>query len=81
MIPSSEDTLGKLVDLQPLLRHLGVLQEVERHPHEMALDLVQLRTDILGRNELVEDMPGLDPLGREEVVVFVEGFDCDLLTR
>ena len=27
------DTLGELVDLQPSLSHLSVLQKVQRHPH------------------------------------------------
>ena len=61
---SSVDTLSELVDLQPRLRHVGLLQEVQRHPHQVALDLVELGPDVLGRHHAVEDVSRLDALRR-----------------
>jgi hypothetical protein len=60
---SSKHALGKLINLQALLRHLRILQEPQRHPYKMPLDLVQLLGNLLGRDELVKDVAGLDPLG------------------
>ena len=34
------NTLRKLINLQPLLRHLCILQEIQRHPHKMPLNLI-----------------------------------------
>ena len=46
-MPLSIYTLSKLVDLQSCLRHIGILQESQWHPHQMALDQIQLPLDLL----------------------------------
>lgn len=42
----------------------------------MAFDLVKLLADILWWNELVVDMPALDPPRRQVAVIVLERFDC-----
>ena len=44
------DTLRVRVDLQPFLGHLGVSEELEWHPDQMPLDLVQFLADFAGRH-------------------------------
>lgn len=73
---SSEDALGKRVDLQSAFGHLGVLQELQREPHQVAPDLVELLARVLGGHELVEDVPRLDAPRGEEPVVVLKRFDC-----
>lgn len=55
--------------------HLSVFEEFQREPDEMTLDLIQLITHILGRNELVKDMTRLDTTWREETIIVLESFD------
>lgn len=73
--PSSINTLSPRINLQPRLGHIRVLQKIQRHPHEMSLDLVQLLADVLRRAHPVVDMPGFNALRWEELVVVFEGFD------
>ena len=70
------DTLCVSIDLQPLLRHLGILQEVQRHPDQVPLDLVELLPDLVRGHERIVEMPLLEfvVFGQEGLVVG-EGFD------
>lgn len=77
--PLGINTLGELVDLQAGLGHVRILQEVHRHPDQMTLDLVQLLADVHRILHAVEDVACLDALRRQELVVVVESFDCELL--
>ena len=70
------DTLSVSIDLQALLRHLGILQKVQRHPDQMPFNLVELLPDLLRRHKRIVEMPLLVILvfGEERFVVG-EGFD------
>ena len=46
---SSVDTLGVSIDRQTLFCHFCILQEAQRHPDQMSLDLIQISSDVLGR--------------------------------
>ena len=71
------DTLGVGIDLQALLRHLRVLQEIQRHPYQMPLDLVQFLSDLLGWHERIVQMSLLElVVAREEGAVVIKRFDC-----
>ena len=71
-------TFRPLVDLQPLLGHLRILQEIQWHPHQVALDLVELGTDLfrVGVGVVKVALLELGVFGEELFVVF-EGFDCE----
>lgn len=72
------NTLRPSIHRQPTLSHLSVLQKLHWHPHNMALDLVQLLARILGRHELVENMTRLDTTRGKVTVVVFKGFDWGL---
>ena len=73
---SRVDTLSVRIDLHARLRHLGVLQKVQRHPHQMPLDLVELLPDLLRGHERVVEVPLLElVVFREERFVVGKGFD------
>ena len=74
---SSVNTLRIRIDLQPLLRHLGVLEKVQGHPDEMAFDLVEFLPDFRRGHEGVVEVAlfELVVFGDEGLVVG-EGFDC-----
>ena len=73
----SIDTLGISVNLQPLLRHLRVLEEIQRHPYQVPLDLIEFLPDFFGGHEGVVEMALLElVVPGEEGGVVVEGFDC-----
>ena len=70
------DTLCVRIDLHARLRHLGVLQKVQRHPHQMPLDLVELLPDLPRGHERVVEVPLLELVVlREEGFVVGKGFD------
>lgn len=70
-------TLRIGIDLQPFLRHGGVTQKVQGHPHQVALDLVELLPYLLRRHERIVEMALLEfVMPGEESFVVVEGFDC-----
>ncbi len=72
----SVDTLSVRINLHTLLRHLGILQKVQRHPDEMALDLVEFLADLLrGHEGVVEVALLVFFVFREEGLVVGEGFD------
>jgi hypothetical protein len=71
----SVDTFGPGIDLQPCLGHVCVFQVVQRHPHQMALDLVKPFPDILWRLESIEDVTRLYTLRRQEGIIVVKRFD------
>jgi hypothetical protein len=73
--PLGVDALGPLVNLQPLLRHLGIPEELQRHPDKVSLDLLQLLSHLVRRDHAVKDVARLDALGRHEAVVVVKRFD------
>lgn len=69
------DTLSPLVDLQPRLCHLRLAKELKWHPHQVSLDLVELLPNILGRDEAVKNVTGLDAFCWSEMIVVFKGFD------
>ena len=75
--PSGKHGLGELIDLQSLFGHLGILQEVQRHPHQVPLNRLELGAHVLGRQEPIVDVPSLDAFGWEECVVFLKGCNCE----
>ena len=73
---SSIDTLSVGIDLQTLLGHLGVLEKVQGHPDEMALDLVEFLADLVrGHEGVVEVALFVFFVFGEEGLVVCEGFD------
>ncbi len=73
---SSIDTLRVRINLHTLLGHLGVLQKVQRHPDEVALDLVEFLADLVRGHEGVVEMALLVfVVFGEEGLVVGEGFD------
>jgi hypothetical protein len=80
--PSRIDTLRLLVDLQPLLRHLSITQEVEGHPHEMSPDSTELLLDLVDRHVLRADVEMallvlfVDLGIRSEFLAVLKDFDC-----
>lgn len=65
------------IDLQPFLRHGSITEEVQGHPHQVALDLVELLPYLLRRHERIVEMALLElVMPGEESFVVVEGFDC-----
>ena len=72
------DTLRQGVDLEAPLRHLGVPEELEREPDEVAPDLLELLAYVLGGQELVEDVARLDAPRGQVAVVVLECFDCSV---
>ena len=61
----------------PLLGHGGVAQEIQWHPHQMALDLVEFLAHLLGRHERVVQVALLElVVPRQKGFVVVKGFDC-----
>lgn len=70
------DTLGVSIDLQALLRHFRILQKVQRHPHQMALDLVELLPNLLHRHERIVEVPLFELVVlRDKRLVIRECFD------
>ncbi len=82
LVPSSSsrlgiDTLRIGVDLQALFCHGGIAQKVQRHPHQVTLDLIQLLPHLLGRHERIVQVALLElVVAREEGFVVVPRFDC-----
>lgn len=73
------NALGISIDLQPLLRHLGIPQEFQRHPDQVTLDLIELLPHFFRRHEGVVEMALLEFLvAREEGFIIVERFDCTI---
>ena len=71
------DTLSISIDLQTLLCHFRVLEEIQWHPYQMPLDLVEFLPDFFGGHEWVVEMALLEfVVAGEEGGVVVEGFDC-----
>lgn len=76
MYASGVDTLRVRIDLQTFLRHLRVLQKVERHPNQMALDLIELLPDLLHRHERIVEVPLFELVVlRDKRLIIGEGFD------
>ena len=70
------DTLGISINLQPLLRHLRIPQEIQRHPNQMPLDLIQFRTYLVGIHKGIMQMALFEfAVAGEKSGVVVEGFD------
>ena len=70
------DTLRVSIDLQAFLRHLRILQKVQRHPDQMALDLVELLPDLLRRHERIVEMPLFElAVLRDKGLIIRECFD------
>ena len=70
------DALRVRIDLEPLLRHLGVSEEVERHPDQMPLDLIQFLPYFSHRHVGVVEMSLLEfVMSWEEAGVVFKGFD------
>jgi len=79
---SSVNTLRVSIDLQTLLRQLNILQEVQRHPHQMALDLIKFLAHDLNRLEQIVQMTRFArALGAEEGVVVLEVLDVVVRVR
>jgi hypothetical protein len=78
-MPSCIDRLRELINAQTLFSHLCLTQEIQRHPDQMSLDLVQLLPHLLHRNILPEQMSLLivlvDLWIRLKRIVLLEGFD------
>ena len=73
---SGINTLSVSVDLQPFLRHLSILQKVQRHPNQMPFNLVELLSDLLRRHKRIVEMPlFVFIVFGEEGFVVGEGFD------
>ena len=73
--PLSIDTLRISINLQSLLRHRCILQEVQRHPHEMSLDEIEFLADFFARHEGVVEVALFElVVAGEEGFVVVEGF-------
>jgi len=82
IVKSSINTLRVSINLQPLLRQLNILQELQRHPHQMALDLIKLLAHNLHRLEQIVQMPGLTrAFSAEESVVVLEVLDVVVRVR
>jgi hypothetical protein len=80
--PSSINTLRVSINLQPFLRQLDILQEIERHPHQMALDLVQLLPHNVNGLEQIVQMPRLSrPFSTKESVIVLEALDIIVRVR
>lgn len=76
------DTLSVSVDLQARLSHIRVLQEIQRHPDQVALDLVQLLAHDLHRLVKIVQMTSLTrSLGTEESVIVLETLDIVVRIR
>ena len=73
---SSVDLHRKRVHLHEVFRQSRLVHEIQRHPHQMAFDVLELRLNILGIGKLVEDMTLLDPTLGEEVLIVFQGMDC-----
>jgi hypothetical protein len=56
---SSINTLSISINLQSLLRHISILQKVQRHPNKVSLDLVQLLAHHLHRLVHIVQVPRL----------------------
>lgn len=70
------DTLRVRIDRQPLLRHLRrILEEAQRHPDKMSLDLVQIASDVLIGHVWIVDVALLPVAAGQEVLVVVERAD------
>ena len=52
-----------------------MLQKIQGHPHQMALDFIQLLPDLPNRHVGIVQMPLLDAVLRQEVLVVFECFD------
>ena len=76
--PSScVNTLRVSIDLHALLCHLRILQKVQRHPDQMAFDLVEFLPDFLHGHEGVVDVALFELVVlRDKRLVIGEGFDC-----
>ncbi len=77
---SGKNTLRIRIDLQSLLRELRLAEEVQRHPHQMTLDPVELAPHLAGRAEQVVDVTRLVLAGAvagQEAAVVVHGADCE----
>jgi hypothetical protein len=72
---SSVDALCPGIHLYSPFSHLGIFQELQWMPDQMALDLCQLLSNFIRWKELVEDMPRLDAPGRKVAVIILKGFD------
>lgn len=69
------NTLRPSVNLQTLLGHLSIHQELQRHPHKMSFDLIELLADLFGWDHAVEDVACFDAFRGQEGSVVVECFD------
>lgn len=81
---SSENTLRIFIDRQALLRELRLAEEVQRHPHQMPLDLVELAPHLARRPEQIVDVACLARAGAvagEEATIVVHGADCEGVYR
>ena len=68
--------LGVSIDLQALLRHILIFQEIQRHPYQMASDLIQFGSDFWRRDVFIVDVTLFDVFSRSKVIVLFEGFNC-----
>lgn len=69
------NTLRIRIDLHPPLRHLGILEEIQWHPDQMAFDLIQLLPHLGRRHVWVVQVALFDIVLGKEVLVVVEVFD------
>ena len=70
------NALGVRVDLEPLLGHRGIPEEIQWHPDQMPLDLVQFLTDFRHRHVGIMEMALLElVMPWQEGRVVCESFD------
>jgi hypothetical protein len=64
-----------LVNGQTRFCHLGIFQEIEWHPDQMALNPIQFLSDILDGLIRVEQVALFDIASRSEIIVVLKGAD------
>ena len=64
-----------LINRQPRLSHLSILQKIKRHPKKMPLNLIQILTHNANRQKRIVQMALLNRFSRRELVVIIKGLD------